>query len=388
MAPELRKRKSKEAGISAAKPAPKTKADAPATKRKAAEDASLVAAKKSKPAKDDGRSKKAKTSKDCSTETKASKGARSKGLKKKDEDDVTNENENIQLSDDEQDDADAQALAKIIDSDDEDAIVDVDAEYQEGQDVGEIPKESKKMIKSSKLDDGERGVVYVGRLPHGFYEHEMRSYFSQFGAIEKLRMSRNKKTGASRHFAFIEFAEAPVAAIVAKTMDNYLLFGRVLKVKVVPKSQIHDDLWKGSNKRFKKVPWNKMAGNLLKKPLSESTWTQKITKEEEKRNKRAKKLQDMGYEFEGPKIKSVDEVEKDPAALEEGTDGEAQKTIEAAPEVDEAEAPAVEEEAKSDSKDPLDSELAVKKPAKAKKQDVAKSSKKAKKSSKVKKAAA
>jgi len=36
-------------------------------------------------------------------------------------------------------------------------------------------------------------VVYVGRIPHGFYEEQMRAYFSQFGVIKNLRLSRNKK---------------------------------------------------------------------------------------------------------------------------------------------------------------------------------------------------
>ncbi|KAI1460866.1 hypothetical protein F4805DRAFT_415889 [Annulohypoxylon moriforme] len=372
MAPELRKRKAKEVAVPAARPATKGKADAPATKRKAADDASPIAAKKSKPTKDDSHSKKVKANR--STETKTSKSSKSTKVSKKAEENVDSEDDNAQSSDDEKDNA--KALAKIVDSDDEDAIADVDATFQEGQDVGEIPKESKELLKSSK-SNGDHGVVYVGRLPHGFYEHEMRSYFSQFGTIERIRMSRNKKTGASKHFAFIEFTESPVAEVVAKTMDNYLLFGRILKVKVVPKSQVHEDLWKGSNRRFKKVPWNKMAGNNLKKPLSESTWTQKITKEEQKRAERAKKLQDMGYDFEGPKIKSVDEVERDVPAIEAAED-EAPKAIEAAPKD-----VAMEEEVKDDSNDAP----AVKEPATISKRDAAKSSKKGKKS-KTKKAAA
>ncbi|OTA96706.1 hypothetical protein M434DRAFT_392643 [Hypoxylon sp. CO27-5] len=377
MAPELRKRKTKEVDISAAKPTSKAKDDTSATKRKAADDASPIAAKKSKSTKDEGRLKKTKA--DRSTETKNSKSSRSTKVSKKDEEDVNSEDDNAQFSDDEQDNA--KALARIVDSDDEDAVVDADAEFQEGQDVGKIPKESKELLKSSKSGGDERGVVYIGRLPHGFYEHEMRSYFSQFGKIERLRMSRNKKTGASKHFAFIEFASAPVAEIVAKTMDNYLLFGRVLKVKVVPKSQIHDDLWKGSNRRFKKVPWNKMAGNHLKKPLSESAWTEKITKEEQKRSERAKKLLDMGYQFEGPKIKSVCEAAVDTPALE-GAENKAPKAIEAAPET----API--EEAKDDSKNSLGDKLAVKAPSTISKQDAVKASKKGKKSSRAKKAAA
>ncbi|KAI1397789.1 hypothetical protein F4819DRAFT_64619 [Hypoxylon fuscum] len=385
MAPELRKRKSKEPVISAAKPASKAKADAAAIKRKAPDDASPIATKKSKSIKE---SKKVKATDKQVTKTKASKSRRAAPVNE-DEDSANDEDEDAEVSDDE--DTNTQALAKIVDSDDEDeALVDADVAFQEGQDVGKIPDASKKLLKSSKSGDGERGVVYIGRIPHGFYEHEMRSYFSQFGEISRLRMSRNKKTGASRHFAFIEFAEAPVADVVAKTMDSYLLFGRILKVKVVPKSQIHEDLWKGSNKRFKKVPWNKMAGNKLKKPLSETTWTKKITKEEQKRNERAKKLQDMGYEFEAPKIKSVEEVEKEPAALE-GAKDEAPKAIEAAPEVAaaEVEAPATEEEVNDgDSKSPA-ADLAVKEPepVEASKKGAAKSSKKGKKS-KAKKAAA
>jgi nucleolar protein 15 len=158
----------------------------------------------------------------------------------------------------------------------------------------------------------------------------MRQYFSQFGTINKLRLSRSKSTGASKHFGFIEFEEFAVAEIVAKTMDNYLLFGHILKCKVVPKSQIHDALWKGANKRFKKIPWNKMAGNKLKKPLTESGWSKKIEKEEKKRNARSAKLAEMGYDFDQPALKAAG----DAPAIEGGKHEEV-KAIEAAPEVEE-----------------------------------------------------
>ena len=77
--------------------------------------------------------------------------------------------------------------------------------------------------------DQKKGVVYLGRIPHGFYEQEMKSYFSQFGTVSRLRLSRNKKTGHSKHYAFIEFESRKVAEIVAETMNNYLLFNRLLK---------------------------------------------------------------------------------------------------------------------------------------------------------------
>jgi len=51
----------------------------------------------------------------------------------------------------------------------------------------------------------------------------MRQYFSQFGTITNLRLSRNKKTGASKHYAFIEFAEENTAEIVQKSTSPSLL---------------------------------------------------------------------------------------------------------------------------------------------------------------------
>jgi nucleolar protein 15 len=89
----------------------------------------------------------------------------------------------------------------------------------------------KKGSKKSSSDEAKGDVVYLGRIPHGFYEEEMKAYFSQFGEILNLRLSRNKKTGASKHYAFIKFANPAVAEIVVETMHNYLLSNRLLQCK-------------------------------------------------------------------------------------------------------------------------------------------------------------
>lgn len=103
------------------------------------------------------------------------------------------------------------------------------------------------------------GVVYLSHIPHGFYEEQMRAYFSQFGEITRLRMARNRRTGASKHFAFIEFRHEAVARIVVETMDNYLMFGRLLQCKLVPVEQVHPDTFAGANRKFKVIPWKKIA---------------------------------------------------------------------------------------------------------------------------------
>jgi nucleolar protein 15 len=58
--------------------------------------------------------------------------------------------------------------------------------------VVSIDKKSKKQTSNAKP-----GVVYLGRIPHGFYEEEMHSYFSQFGKVLQLRLSRNKKVSST-----------------------------------------------------------------------------------------------------------------------------------------------------------------------------------------------
>ena len=109
-------------------------------------------------------------------------------------------------------------------------------------------------------DDRPR-VLYIGHVPHGFYEDQMRAYFGQFGDVTRLRLSRNKKTGRSKHYAYVEFKHPEVAAIVAESMDNYLLFESVLKVRLLSPEECHPELWKGANRKFKTVPWRRRAAD-------------------------------------------------------------------------------------------------------------------------------
>ena len=97
------------------------------------------------------------------------------------------------------------------------------------------------------------------RIPQWFYEDQMRAYFSQFGEITRLRMARNKRTGASKHYAYIEFRHEAVARIVAETMHNYLMFGRLIQCHLVPADKIHPETFVGANRKFKVIPWKKIA---------------------------------------------------------------------------------------------------------------------------------
>ncbi|KAF9148330.1 MKI67 FHA domain-interacting nucleolar phosphoprotein [Linnemannia schmuckeri] len=153
-------------------------------------------------------------------------------------------------------------------------------------------------------DKSATGVVYLGRIPHGFYEDQMNAYFSQFGKVLRLRLSRNKKTGKSKHYAFIEFASQEVADIVADTMDNYLLFGHQLKCKALQPTQIHPAMFLGANKKFKAIPWQKISKekhNAEKSAAQMKQVTKKLLKNESA--KRAK-LAELGIDYEFPGYKA------------------------------------------------------------------------------------
>ena len=42
---------------------------------------------------------------------------------------------------------------------------------------------------------------------------------------------QTKQTGNSKGYAFVEFQHEEVAKVVAETMDNYLMFDKLLKCK-------------------------------------------------------------------------------------------------------------------------------------------------------------
>lgn len=99
-----------------------------------------------------------------------------------------------------------------------------------------------------------------------------------------------------------------MAKIVADTMDKYLLFGHILKCKFAAPEKLHSEVWKGSNKRFKTVPWNKIEGRKLELPMGREGWEKRTEREKKRREGKSEKTKEIGYEYNGAQLKSVDEV--------------------------------------------------------------------------------
>ena len=143
--------------------------------------------------------------------------------------------------------------------------------------------------------------MYVGHVPHGFYEKQMLGYFSQFGELLRVRLSRSRRTGRSKHYAFLEFKSAEVAAIAAETMDGYLMMKQKIECHVVPPEKVHPQTFAGANRRFKKMPWQKLARekhNRARTPEEGARLLKSLAKKEQKRKDRIK-AEGIDYEYEG-----------------------------------------------------------------------------------------
>jgi nucleolar protein 15 len=162
-------------------------------------------------------------------------------------------------------------------------------------------------------------VIYLGHIPHGFYEEQMKGFFTQFGKVVRLRLSRSKKTGRSRHYAFMEFEDADVAHIVALTMNKYILFNRTLVCHVVENDKINANLWIGANRKFREVPWRDIAKRQMNAKKTPEEKQKKLKELQGKEKKKMAKLAAMGinYEYSGyaePKAKKAKVETKSPAA--------------------------------------------------------------------------
>ena len=163
-------------------------------------------------------------------------------------------------------------------------------------------------------------VIYVGHVPHGFYEAQMREYFGQFGEVTRVKVSRNKKTGKSKHYAFVEFKHPEVAEIVAESMNNYLLANQVLKIELLEPEKVHPKTFEGTGTKFKTVPWQRRAAATHNRERTEAETRKRnagLIKAEEKRRA---KIAAAGIDYDFPGYKAILSTEKPKKATKKASE--------------------------------------------------------------------
>ncbi|XP_069717521.1 MKI67 FHA domain-interacting nucleolar phosphoprotein [Phaenicophaeus curvirostris] len=143
------------------------------------------------------------------------------------------------------------------------------------------------------------GVVYVGHLPRGLCEPQIQEYFEQFGKVTRLRLSRSKKTGATKGYGFIEFESDDVAKIVADTMNNYLFSERLLKCQFISPERVHENLFKNSKRMFLKPSQPAVRRyNKIRSLVQKAKMTKRLLRKEKLLRKRLAE-KGLNYDFPG-----------------------------------------------------------------------------------------
>jgi len=72
--------------------------------------------------------------------------------------------------------------------------------------------------------------LYVGNLPPGVTEADLRLLFSRVGAVTEVQLVLDPTTHQSRGYAFVTMATAELAAAALNALHSYSLGGRYIVV--------------------------------------------------------------------------------------------------------------------------------------------------------------
>lgn len=185
------------------------------------------------------------------------------------------------------------------------AIPEVNVVEEEVQAVAPKSRRTQKIENAIEGLELNTGVLYVSHLPWGINEEGLRKYFQQFGKIERYILPRSKDSGRIKGYAFIEFESLEIAQIAAKTMNNYILFDKILKCSIVADRSRYNTIfkrWKRQFKFFNKYKAFVEKRNKVKTPEEiKDRMRDYLEKEEGKRLK----LKELGINYEFPGFKAL-----------------------------------------------------------------------------------
>ncbi|NQV31864.1 MAG: RNA-binding protein, partial [Phycisphaeraceae bacterium] len=73
--------------------------------------------------------------------------------------------------------------------------------------------------------------IYVGNLPYELTEEQLQEAFAAFGEISSVNILKDRDTGESRGFGFIEMPSNDEAKAAIEAMDENESLGKPLKVQ-------------------------------------------------------------------------------------------------------------------------------------------------------------
>jgi len=185
---------------------------------------------------------------------------------------------------------------------------------QEIKIIGDAPTKKTKDLKSAKESSNNSkqvlsSVLYIGHLPVGFEESEIRGFFRQFGSVENVKVSRSKKTGRSKGYGFLKFTDPEVAKIATEAMNGYFLLEKRIICQIVPLEKIHSNLF--PKKAFRMINFSSINKDQVNRKRSAEEWS-KLTKQQAVReNKKRQKLKALGIDYDFPNCMATSHAQVD-----------------------------------------------------------------------------
>ena len=72
--------------------------------------------------------------------------------------------------------------------------------------------------------------IYIGNLPYNVTEDELRDAFSEFGQVDRANIIKDKFSGRSKGFGFVEMPNDGEAQSAIESLNDSDLNGRTIKV--------------------------------------------------------------------------------------------------------------------------------------------------------------
>jgi RNA recognition motif-containing protein len=72
--------------------------------------------------------------------------------------------------------------------------------------------------------------IYVGNCSYDLTDEQLRDLFATYGEVDRVSIIRDRETGRSRGFAFVEMSDSAAAESAIAGLNGTELGGRALKV--------------------------------------------------------------------------------------------------------------------------------------------------------------
>jgi len=72
--------------------------------------------------------------------------------------------------------------------------------------------------------------IYIGQLPYNVNEDELKEMFAEFGEIASLSLIKDRFSGQSKGFGFVDMPNNSEADKAIKALNKSMLKGREIKV--------------------------------------------------------------------------------------------------------------------------------------------------------------